>query len=86
MNIQPPGITFAIWGPFDQLPGMPASGGGGMARRSLVDPARQRLMAAAPPPPHLSPRISGELAEAAEKYGLGLLEAAAFDRLGVPLL
>ena len=86
VNIQKPGITFAIWGPFDQLPGMPNSGGGGMARRALVNPGRQRLMAAALPPAHLAPHITGELAEAAVKYGMSPLEAAAFDRLGVPLL
>ncbi len=32
------------------------------------------------------PVISGELAEAAERYGLTQLEAAAYDRLGVPLV
>lgn len=46
---------------------------------------RQRQMAAAAPPAALGPRISGELAEAAERHGLTLLEAAAYDRLGVPL-
>ena len=86
VNIQSPGITFAIWGPFDQLPGMPDSGGGGMARRSLINPGRQRLMAVAAPPAHFAPRITGELAEAAVRHGLSPLETAAFDRLGVPLL
>jgi secreted PhoX family phosphatase len=47
--------------------------------------AGARMMAAAQPPAHYAPRISGELAEAAERYGLTPLEAAAFDRLGVPL-
>jgi len=44
-----------------------------------------RLMAAAAPPPQYAPRLSGELLEAAERNGLTPLEAAAFDRLGVPL-
>jgi uncharacterized protein len=47
--------------------------------------ARQRQMAVAAPPELLAPRISGELAEAAEKYGMSPLEAAAYDRLGVSL-
>jgi secreted PhoX family phosphatase len=46
---------------------------------------RQRQMASAAPPPGLGPRISGELADAAGRHGLTQLEAAAFDRLGVPL-
>lgn len=45
----------------------------------------QRLMAYADPPLGLGPRIRGELLEAAERSGLSTLEAAAFDRLGVPL-
>ena len=63
-----PGITFAIWGPFQQQ-----------------SAARQRQMATAAPPAHLAPRISGELAEADARHGLGSLEAAAFASLGVPL-
>jgi uncharacterized protein len=46
---------------------------------------RQRQMAAAVPPAVLGPQISADLAEAAERHGLTRLEAAAFDRLGVPL-
>jgi hypothetical protein len=46
---------------------------------------RQRQMALAPPPANLGPQISSELAEAAERHGLTALEAAAYDRLGVPL-
>jgi hypothetical protein len=45
----------------------------------------QGAMAHAVPPAQYAPRISGELGDAAEKYGLTPLEAAAFDRLGVPL-
>lgn len=68
VNIQSPGRTFAIWGPF--------------ARRNA---ARQRQMAVAAPPAFMAPKISGELAEAAEKFEMSKLEAAAFDRLGVSL-
>ncbi|MEW6637569.1 MAG: alkaline phosphatase PhoX [Actinomycetota bacterium] len=68
VNIQNPGITFAIWGPF--------------ARR---DPGRQRRMATAAPPKEMAPRVSPELAEAAERRGMSELEAAAFDRLGAKL-
>jgi hypothetical protein len=46
---------------------------------------RARMMAHAAPPARYAPRISGELSEAADKYGLTLLEAAAYDRLGVSL-
>ncbi len=46
---------------------------------------RQRTMAFAEPPPELGPRVSGELDEAAQRYGLTTLEAAAYERLGVPL-
>jgi hypothetical protein len=42
-------------------------------------------MALASPPANLGPQISGELAEAAERHRLTALEAAAYDRLGVPL-
>jgi secreted PhoX family phosphatase len=68
VNVQDPGRTFAIWGPF--------------ARENR---ARQRQMAHADPPAHYAPRISGELAEAAERHRLTKLEAAAYDRLGVAL-
>lgn len=68
VNIQSPGLTFAIWGPF--------------ARHNA---SRQRQMSSAAPPAAFAPRISGELAEAAERYGINPLEAAAFDRLAVPL-
>lgn len=68
-NVQVPGVTFAVWGPFD--------------RRSA---ARQRQMSFAAPPAALAPLISGEVAEAADRLRLGTLEAAAFHRLGVPIL
>jgi secreted PhoX family phosphatase len=69
VNVQDPGTTFAIWGPFK-------------ARSS----ARQRVMAHADPPAGYGPAIPGELSEAAERFGLTQLEAAAYDRLGVPLV
>jgi uncharacterized protein len=69
VNVQDPGTTFAIWGPF--------------ARQNR---ARQRQMAHADPPAGYGPLISGELAEAAQRYGLTKLEAAAYQRLGIPLV
>jgi secreted PhoX family phosphatase len=48
--------------------------------------SRRRKMAFADPPAHLRPKVSGELAVAARRHGLSELEAAAFDRLGVPLV
>lgn len=68
VNIQSPGRTFAIWGPF--------------AKRNA---GRQRQMASAAPPKEMAPRVSPELAEAAQKYGMSDLEAAAYDRLGYSL-
>ncbi len=69
VNIQTPGHTFAIWGPFPQRTA-----------------AGARRMAAALPPAHLGPRISGELSQAADQLGISPLEAAALDRLGMPLV
>jgi secreted PhoX family phosphatase len=68
-NVQDPGVTFAVWGPFK-------SGGA----------ARQSQMSFAAPPAALAPFISGELREAADRHHLSILEAAAFHRLGVPIL
>ena len=68
VNIQNPGITDAIWGPFKRY-----------------SERRRQMMAKAAPPALLAPQVSGELAEAAQKYGLSILEAAAFERLGVPV-
>jgi secreted PhoX family phosphatase len=56
---------------------------GPFKRRSAV---RQRQMAYAPPPANLAPRVTDELAEVAERFGMSALEAAAYDRLGVPLV
>lgn len=69
VNIQNPGLTLAIWGPF----------------RS-PNSARQQQMSYAAPPKEFAPQISGELAEAAGRYGMSTLEAAAYDRLGVSLV
>jgi secreted PhoX family phosphatase len=68
VNIQSPGITFAIWGPFQKR-----------------NTARQRQMATANSPTGMRPRVSGELAEAAQRHGMSELEAAAYDRLGAKL-
>lgn len=42
-------------------------------------------MATAEPPEKLRPKVSGELLEAAARYGMSDLEAATFDRLVDPL-
>jgi secreted PhoX family phosphatase len=68
-NVQVPGVTFAVWGPFKSL-----------------DTYRRRQMSVAAPPRGLAPSISGELREAADRHRLSVLEAAAFHRLGVPIL
>ena len=47
---------------------------------------RRRQMSAAAPPPALAPRISGDVREAADRYGMSVLELAALERLGVPVL
>ena len=68
-NVQAPGVTFAVWGPFKSL-----------------DTRRRRQMSFAAPPRGLTPAISGELREAADRHRISVLEAAAFERLGVPIL
>jgi secreted PhoX family phosphatase len=55
---------------------------GPFARREA---AARRRMAIAQPPAALAPRGLPELAAAGERHGLSPLEAAAYDRLGVPL-
>jgi secreted PhoX family phosphatase len=75
----PDGKTFFV---NTQEPGITFAIWGPFSRR---DTRGQRQMATAAPPAHLAPRISGELAEAAETYGMSKLEAAAYDRLGVRL-
>ena len=69
VNIQNPGLTIAIWGPF-----------------RYPSATRQARMSIAAPPEQFAPRVSGELAEAAGRHGMGTLEAAAFDRLGASLV
>ena len=68
-NVQAPGVTFAVWGPFGKL-----------------NARRRQQMSVAAPPPGLAPRVSGELREAADRFGMSVLELAALDRLGVPVL
>lgn len=69
VNIQTPGITFAIWGPF--------------ARRNS---ARQRAMGFSAPPANLGPVVSDNLLAIAEEQGMSILEAAALERHGAPLV
>ncbi|MCQ6275602.1 DUF839 domain-containing protein [Bacillus sp. V3B] len=69
VNMQTPGITFAIWGPF--------------ARRNAT---RQRAMSYATPPADLAPAVSDKLAALAEEQGMSILEAAAYERHGMPIL
>lgn len=68
VNIQNPGLTFAIWGPF-------ARGNHG----------RKHKMGHAAPPEHFAPNLSGKVIEAARAQGMTHLEAAAFQRHGIPL-
>lgn len=69
VNIQTPGITFAIWGPF--------------ARRNA---SRSRLMGHTAPPENYAPNVSDKLSAFAEVQGMSNLEAAAFQRHGMPIL
>lgn len=68
-NVQDPGVTFAVWGPFQ-----------------AASAARRAQMSFAAPPAALAPYVSGELREAADRFRLSTLEAAAFQRLGVPIV
>ena len=73
--------------PIDVLPKVLA--GKGVAVLFEKPSARTRNsveMAVAAPPESMMPEVSDELAEAAEKFGLSTLEAAAYDRLGVSLV
>lgn len=63
-------------------PGITFAVWGPFARPNAAD--RYRMSHAAPPP-GLKPRITDELSEAAERHAMSPLEAAAYDRLGVPL-
>jgi uncharacterized protein len=79
-TFSPDGKTFFV---NFQDPGLTFAIWGPFTRR---DVSRQRQMAVAAPPESLAPEVSGELAEAAERYGMSKLEAAAFASLGVPLV
>ena len=65
VNLQNPGITLAIWGPFKE-----------------TSVRNQHRMATAAPPKSMTPGISEELAEVADRHGMNHLEAAAYERLG----
>ncbi|WP_101845450.1 alkaline phosphatase PhoX [Halobacillus sp. Marseille-P3879] len=69
VNIQTPGITFAIWGPF--------------ARKNA---GRRRQMGHAAPPKPYAPQVSDKLSAFAEVEGMSDLEAAAFQRHGMPIV
>ncbi|MCP3028608.1 alkaline phosphatase PhoX [Halobacillus sp. A5] len=69
VNIQTPGITFAIWGPF--------------ARKNA---GRRRQMGHAAPPKPYAPQVSDKLSVFAEVQGMSDLEAAAFQRHGIPIV
>ncbi|KAA9029136.1 alkaline phosphatase PhoX [Niallia endozanthoxylica] len=69
VNMQTPGITFAIWGPF--------------ARKNST---RRRAMNYAQPPADLAPVVSDKLRAFAEEQGMSMLEAAALERHGMPIL
>lgn len=69
VNIQTPGITFAIWGPF--------------ARKNA---GRKRQMGHAAPPKQYAPKLTDKVAAFAEVQGISDLEAAAFQRHGMPII
>ncbi|MDQ0221006.1 DUF839 domain-containing protein [Peribacillus cavernae] len=69
VNIQNPGLTFAIWGPF--------------AHRNA---ARQRQMGHTAPPKNFAPHVSDKLAAFAENQGISQLEAAVYQRHGLPII
>jgi hypothetical protein len=54
-------------------------------RFTTTSAALRRRLALGPPPPSLAPGVSGELAEAAMRWGMTPYEAAAYARLGVAL-
>ncbi len=69
VNVQSPGLTFAIWGPF-----------------SHRNAARSRLMGHAAPPESYAPKVSDNVTAFAEIQGVSPLEAAAFQRHGMPII
>lgn len=66
-----------------QVPGVTFAVWGPFPKASA---ARRGQMSVAAPPAALAPFISGELREAADRHRLSVLQAAAFQRLGVPIL
>jgi secreted PhoX family phosphatase len=78
LNLQSPGLTFAIWGPFDQ-------GLEGSRRAAVRARGGARGLAAAAPPETVAPTVSEAVAAGAARHGISALEAAAYERLGVTL-
>ena len=66
-----------------QDPGLTFVIWGSFMRRT---PRRRYQLSQATPPSHLAPSVSGDLLEAAARYGLSPLAAAAYHRFGVPLI
>ncbi|MGM0878006.1 MAG: alkaline phosphatase PhoX [Bacillota bacterium] len=66
-----------------QSPGITFAIWGPFARRNS---ARQRLMGQAAPPSNYAPIVSDKLVAFAEDQGMSVLEAAAFQRHGMPIL
>ena len=75
----PDGQTFFV---NMQDDGLTFASWGPFSRRNST---RQRKMVVAALPAQMAPTVSGELAEGARKFGMSNLEAAALNRLDVPL-
>jgi secreted PhoX family phosphatase len=75
----PDGRTFFV---NTQAPGMTLAIWGPFPRPQA---SRAAQLASAAPAPRVAPVVAPELEEAARRAGLGVLEACALDRLGVPL-
>ncbi|HZH59130.1 MAG TPA: alkaline phosphatase PhoX [Metabacillus sp.] len=79
-TFSPDGNTFFV---NCQSPGITFAIWGPFARRNS---ARQRLMGHAAPPTTFAPAVSDKLVEFAERQGMSILEAAAFQRNGMPIV
>jgi uncharacterized protein len=79
-TFSPDGKTFFV---NCQSPGITFAIWGPFARRNS---ARQRQMGHAAPPSHYAPVVSDKLVQFAENQGMSVLEAAAFQRNGMPIL
>jgi secreted PhoX family phosphatase len=79
-TFSPDGNTFFV---NCQSPGMTFAIWGPFARRNS---ARQRQMGHAAPPSNYAPVVSDKLVQFAENQGMSVLEAAAFQRNGMPIL